>query len=72
MDEGIDQIRVFEASEQGGTVDYLSTETGLIAKVPSEQLQAWEKIVASATAYDALMKDLARADAMEVRLASGI
>jgi hypothetical protein len=59
MDEQSDGIRVFEASEQGGTVDYLSTEHGLIAKVPSEQLSAWEEVVARAAAYDALMKSLA-------------
>ena len=63
MGEVIDPMRVFEASDQGGAFDYLSTGEGLIARVPSEQLTAWERVVERAAAYDALLKSLAKADA---------
>ena len=62
MDEESESIRVFSTTKERGTMDLLSTDGGLIAQVPSEQLAAWEKLVARAAAYDALLKSLARAD----------
>ncbi len=63
MDDAIEPIRVFGSPEQGGTFEHLSTGDGLVAQVPSEQLPAWERIVARAAAYDALLESLAKADA---------
>jgi hypothetical protein len=63
MSDVIDPMRVFEASDQGGSFDYLSTGEGLIAQVPSEQVAAWEGVIQRAAAYEALLESLAKADA---------